>query len=83
MTLYMQDVRCNEIMPGVDFLLKTLKFEIPDLTVEYIKTWFPPVFEVWKSLESFKFFIVFNLRLLQEYLEKIKNLTTKTKNDSE
>ena len=30
-------LRCNKIKPGADFLLETLKSEIPDLTFERIK----------------------------------------------
>ena len=30
-------LRCNKIKPGVDFLLKALKTEIPDLTLDRIK----------------------------------------------
>ena len=30
-------LRCNKIKPGADFLLKTSKSEIPDLTLDHIK----------------------------------------------
>ena len=30
-------LRCSKVKPGADFLLKTLKLEIPDLTLERIK----------------------------------------------